>query len=351
MRKEPIYKITNNTRMVISLGNWEITLTAKVKDAMHNLSSIVHRTPLLTSKTVNTITGLNVFLKMENTQKTGAFKIRGATNKILQLSNEEKKKGVIAASAGNHAQGVAYAAYNRGIKAKIYMPEKTPLSKVRATQNYGAEVVLIGESYQEAYEAALDEQKKSGFIFVHAFDDPDVIAGQGTIALEMLEQNKQLDTIVVPIGGGGLVSGIALAAKAFNPKIRIIGVQSEQAKATYNKFHHVGPDTLQTVSAIADGIAVKKVGNYTYPIINRFVDDVVTVTDEEIASTIVFMLERGKTLIEGAGAASLAAIFSHSKTLFGKNCGAIVSGGNLDVSRIQDFQKLANQVRLISLKA
>ncbi|MDL4842207.1 threonine ammonia-lyase [Aquibacillus rhizosphaerae] len=316
---------------------------------MKLLEKVVHRTPLTTSSSINYMTGKNVYFKMENQQKTGAFKVRGASYKVAQLTKQEAERGVIAASAGNHAQGVALAAAKRGIEAKIFMPEHTPEAKIEATQNYGATIVLTGDSFQEAFEAAVKEQEKSKSVFVHPFDDPDVMAGQGTIALEMLEQEDQLDTIIVPVGGGGLISGIAVAAKHMNPNINIIGVQAAGASATFNLYHKQGSDVLSTVTTIADGIAVKKVGIQTFPIIEQYVDDMVTVTDEDIATAMVYMLERKKSLIEGAGASAFAALLAHGDKINSNHCGIIVSGGNMDLSRMPQIQKLASNNHISSL--
>ncbi|WP_249870338.1 threonine ammonia-lyase [Oceanobacillus saliphilus] len=323
----------------------------KVYHAMKRLAPIVHRTPLLTSHTTNNIVGKHVYCKMENQQKTGAFKFRGASFKLMQLSEAELSKGVITASAGNHAQGVAHAAAKLGVKATIFMAEGTPLAKVNATRNYGAEVVLIGESFQEAYNASTEHQRVSGATFIHPFDDYDIMAGQGTIAMEMLRQEDRIDTILVPIGGGGLISGIAVAAKHVNRNMKIIGVQAEGASAIYESYHTNTLKNLSKVSTIAEGIAVKEPGKLTLPIIQEYVDDIVTVKDEEIASAIVYMLERNKTLMEGAGAAALAALFSHNDKIKSRHCGVIVSGGNLDIGTMSNIQDLAERINPIREKA
>ena len=315
----------------------------KVYHAMKRLTPIVHRTPLLTSHTTDNIVGKHVYCKMENQQKTGAFKFRGASFKLMQLSKEQLAKGVLTASAGNHAQGVAHAVAKLGVKATIFMAEGTPLAKVNATRNYGAEVVLIGESFQEAYQASIEHQSVSGAVYIHPFDDYDIMAGQGTIAMEMLRQEDRMDTILVPIGGGGLISGIAVAAKHVNRNIRIIGVQAEGAPAIYESYHANSVMKSNKVSTIAEGIAVKEPGSLTLPVIREYVDDIVTVTDEQIASAIVYMLERNKTLMEGAGAAALAALFAHNDKIKSRHCGVIVSGGNLDIGAMSNIQQLAEQ--------
>ncbi len=281
---------------------------------------------------------------MENQQKTGAFKFRGATFKLMQLTKAQLKKGVITASAGNHAQGVAYAAAKLGAKATIFMGEKTPLAKVNATRNYGAQVVLTGETFQEAYEASVEHQMKTGAEYIHPFDDYDVMAGQGTIAMEMLRQEDRIDTILVPVGGGGLISGIAVAAKYVNRNLRIIGVQASGAAAMHSSYHTGRSQNLKSVDTIAEGIAVKKPGKRTLPLIKEYVDEMVTVSDEEIASSIVYMLERNKTLMEGAGAAALAALFAHNKQIKSRHCGVIVSGGNMDIGTMPQIQQLADRL-------
>lgn len=308
---------------------------------MERLMDKVHQTPLKQSTTLNYLTNARVYLKLENLQKTGSFKLRGSMNKVLTLSNQEAENGIIAASAGNHAQGVALAASLRGIRSKIYMPKHTPLSKIAATKSYGAETVLIGETYDESYQQAVQEMNQNGSTFVHAFDDEMVIAGQGTIAIEMLQQNIQLDIIFVPIGGGGLISGIALAIKAINPSIKVIGVQASGASATYHKFIGQESKPYSPVNTIADGILVKEPGIITYPIIGKYVDDIVTVTDEEIAHAIMFMLEREKMLVEGAGAAALAAILYRKVSIDQKRVGCIISGGNVDPSKLQTYRELS----------
>lgn len=310
---------------------------------MERLTPIVHKTPLLTSATTNKLVGKHVYCKMENQQKTGAFKFRGATFKLMQLPKDQLTKGVITASAGNHAQGVAYASTKLGVKSTIFMPEKTPLSKVDATRNYGAEVVLVGASFQEAYEASRVRQLETGAVYIHPFDDYDIMAGQGTIAMEMLKQEDRIDTILVPIGGGGLISGIAVAAKHINKNIKVIGVQASNSSAVYNSYHHITPDNkTSNPFTIAEGINVKEPGKLTLPLIEKYVDDIITVSDEEIASSILYMLERNKTLTEGAGATALAGLFIHNEQIKSNHCGIIVSGGNIDLSALPMIQRLAD---------
>ena len=316
-----------------------------INEAMNHLKTVIHCTPLTVSSAVNRMTGKNVYFKMENQQKTGAFKIRGASFKVARLSAEEAGKGVITASAGNHAQGVALAAAKRGIKAKIFVPVRTPETKIEATRDYGASIVLTGDSFDEAYEAARKEQAVTDKVFIHPFDDPEVMAGQGTIALEMLQEQPYLDTILVPVGGGGLISGIAVAAKSINPRIRVIGVQAQGAKSMYELFHGLEPSNGK-VSTIAEGIAVKKPGDLALSVIREYVDDIITVSDHDIASAIIYMLERKKTLIEGAGASAFAALLVHGHRLRTNHCGIIVSGGNMDISKVAEIQQLSslNQV-------
>lgn len=303
-----------------------------VKQASENIKGVIRKTPMFYSSTLSLETGLNVYLKCENKQKTGAFKLRGAYNKIINLSEEEKEKGVIASSAGNHAQGVAYAATKLGINSTIFMPETAPLSKVNATRGYGAEVVQYGEVYDECYKKAIEVQEQTNATFIHPFNDEEVMAGQGTIALEILEELPETDAIVVPIGGGGLISGIAVAAKALKPKIKIIGVQPEiiaSAKASLEKGKLV---TLPGVKSLADGISVCTPGNIAFEYIKKYVDEIVTVSEDEIAYGIFHLVERGKLVCEGAGASTVAAILSDKINMPNKNVVAVLSGGNIDIA-------------------
>lgn len=321
--------------------------SVKIDEAMEKLKDKVHQTPLKQSTTLNYLTNADVYLKLENLQKTGSFKLRGAMNKILSLTDQEVKNGILAASAGNHAQGVAMASSLRGIRSKIYMPKHTPFSKASATKGYGAEIVLVGETYDESYQKAVEDMSQNGSTFVHAFDDEKVIAGQGTIGIEMLQQNDQLDVIFVPIGGGGLISGVALAIKAIKPTVKIIGVQAVGAAATYHKFTGQKLKSTLPIHTIADGIMVKEPGVITYPIIEKYVDEIVTVTDEEIAHAIMFMLEREKMLVEGAGAAALAAILYKKVQVYGKKIGCIISGGNADPDQIQTYKEMTKTMKKI----
>lgn len=308
---------------------------------MRCLDPFIHQTPMIESTTFDTFTGAHLHFKLENVQRTGSFKLRGALNKILHLTTEQAAKGIVAASAGNHAQGVALSASKRGITAKIYMPVATPKTKVQATEAYGADVVLTGDSYQESYEAAAADRLASRATFVHAFDDFDVMAGQGTVALEMLRQCPDLEMVLVPVGGGGLAAGVATYLKNVRPDIQVIGVQSEQAPSMFNLFYHDGPSKLEHVSGIAEGILVKEAGRKTFPIIARYLDDMVTVSDSEIARAIVLMLERGKLFVEGAGAAAFAAAMSGRVAVQGRHVGVIVSGGNADLENLPEVKKMA----------
>ena len=273
-----------------------------------------------------------VYLKTENLQLTGSFKLRGAYNRIARLSDEEKERGVVACSAGNHSQGVALAAQKAGLYAVICIPDGAPISKVEATRAYGAEVVLVPGVYDDAYEKAIEIAKESGRTLIHPFDDDDVIAGQGTIALEILSALPEMDTCIVPVGGGGLISGMAFAIKALKPTCRVIGVQAAGAASMRHAFDEHRRVPLERVSTIADGIAVKMPGEKTFEYCRRYVDDIVTVSDDEIASAILSLMEQQKLVAEGAGAVSVAAAMAGKVDLAGRKTVCLVSGGNIDVT-------------------
>lgn len=302
---------------------------SEVLKAKERIKGVLRETKLIYSETFSNESGNNVFIKPENLQTTGAFKIRGAYNKISKLSSEERKKGLISSSAGNHAQGVAYAAQKLGVKATIVMPTTTPLIKVEATKKYGAEVVLSGDCYDEAFAEAKRLEKEKDFVFIHPFNDLDVITGQGTISLEILEELKDVDFILVPIGGGGLISGIALAAKSLKPSIKIIGVEPEGAMAMKMSMDNNRLIHLDTVNTIADGVAVKYPGDLTFSIIMDLVDEIVTVSDFEIMESFLLLLEKHKLVGENAGVLSLAGL--KKLNYKNKNIVCIVSGGNIDV--------------------
>ena len=304
----------------------------QIEAARRRISESVYQTPCARSETFSRLCGISAFFKMENLQLTGSFKERGALNRLLTLTEAEKAAGVVAASAGNHAQGVAYHAGRLGIRAKIVMPEGTPLIKVNATRDFGAEVVLHGASYDDAYLRAREITRDDGATFVHPFDDDEVMAGQGTIGLELLEQNPFMETVVVPVGGGGLISGVAVALKETNPKIQVIGVQTQALPSMVESLEAGAPVEIPPALTIADGIAVKRPGEKTLPVVQRYVDEMVTVDEEEIASAILLLLERDKTLAEGAGAAPLAAVLNRRVDLEGKKVVMILSGGNIDVN-------------------
>ena len=311
---------------------------SKIQDfitAKEKLSKVLLKTSLIQSPIFSKEAGNEVYIKPENLQKTGSFKIRGAYNKITNLSDEEKKKGVIASSAGNHAQGVAYGAKESGIKAVIVMPKSTPLIKVESTKQYGAEVVLHGDVYDDAFKKAKELEEKEGYIFVHPFDDEDVIYGQGTIALEILEELPETDIIIVPIGGGGLISGIACAAKILKPEIKIIGVEPEGAASAYEAIKENKIVELKEANTIADGTAVKKIGNITFEYIKKYVDEIITVSDYELMEAFLLLVEKHKIIAENSGILSLAAL----KKLKEKNkkVVSVVSGGNIDVLMISSM--------------
>ena len=321
----------------------------KVFDAQTVLKSIIRETNVV--KTYGIAPDCDLYLKPENLQITGSFKVRGSAYKISQLSAEEKAKGVIACSAGNHAQGVALAATKNGIKSLICLPDSAPISKVEATKGYGAEVCLVEGVYDDAYNKAIELKEKEGYTFVHPFDDEDVIAGQGTIALEVLNDLDNIDAIVVPVGGGGLISGIAYTAKHIRPSVKVYGVQMTGAPSMYNSIHDGKIETLDTVQTVADGIAVKRPGDNTFEIVKKYVDDIALVSEDEVSSAILALIEKQKMIAEGAGAASVAAVMFNKFDLKGKRVVCIVSGGNIDVtslSRVID-RGLMNSGRSASL--
>ena len=303
--------------------------------ARERLREEVYYTPCARSEMLSKLTGQQVYLKLENLQMTGSFKERGALNRLSLLTKDEAARGVVAASAGNHAQGVAHHATRRGVRAIIVMPLATPLVKVTATRDFGAEVVLHGANYDEACAEATRLCESEGMVFVHPFDDATVMAGQGTIGLEMMEQIGGLEAVIVPIGGGGLIGGIGCAIKETNPNIRVIGVQTSRLPSMVEAIAAHGPATVDAATTIADGIAVRRAGDVTYPAVSRYVDEIVTVDEDEIASAILVLLEREKTLAEGAGAAALAALLQGKTSLSNRKdvrTGVLVSGGNIDVT-------------------
>lgn len=303
-----------------------------IRAAHERIRGSVYESPCSYSETLSKLSGNRLWLKLENLQMTGSFKERGALNRILTLRKDEASRGVIAASAGNHAQAVSYHATRHGIRAQICMPLSTPLVKVTQTRNYGAEVILFGDSYDDAFQEACRRQAEYGFTFLHAFNDEDVIAGQGTIGFELLEQAPELEAVIVPIGGGGLLGGIACVVKESKPSVRMIGVQTERVPSMIEaiKVHH--PVTVPGAATIAEGIAVRRAGELTLPLIEKYVDDIVTVSEEDIANAILVLLEREKTLAEGAGAAATAALLQHKTRLKDKTVVSLVCGGNIDVT-------------------
>jgi threonine dehydratase len=324
-----------------------------IQSALARVRESIYVSPCTRSEPFSQLTGESIYLKLENRQRTGAYKERGALNKLLSLSPAERSRGVIAASAGNHAQAVAYHASSLGIQAKIVMPLPTPLIKVSATRGFGGDVVLHGSNYDEAYDEALRLSREDGLTFVHAFDDDAVIAGQGTLGLELLEQHPDLDAVVVPIGGGGLIGGMGCALKETNPRIRVIGVQPARIASAKVALSEKRPVTLPSAVTIADGIAVRRVGERTLPLIQNYVDEIVTVEEEEIANAVLLLLEKEKMLAEGAGAAAVAALVnrrlgaaSNLKII------AIVSGGNIDVTLLARIieRGLVKDGRLVRLR-
>ena len=321
-----------------------------IEQAAVRLKGVLHKTPLQRSETFSKMAGCDVYLKYENLQKTGSFKIRGAYNKISELLEQGETESVVASSAGNHAQGVAFAASKLGINATIVMPKTTPIAKVKAAEDYGATVILHGNYYDDSYNKAMEIQLETGAEFVHPFNDLSVIAGQGTIGHDILQALPNVDIVFVPAGGGGLLAGTAFYLKNINPRIKVIGVQAEGAAAIKQTFDNKEFTTLQAVNTIADGIAVKVPGDITTGIINDYVDDVVTVSDSEISSAILNLLERCKQMVEPAGAASLAAVLGNKVDVAGKRCVCILSGGNIDVSFIHKIIEIGLVARNRKLK-
>lgn len=305
-----------------------------IKEAGDLVLQVAHETPLDFSQTFSELSNNQVYLKLENLQKTGSFKVRGAYNKIMSLTEEEKKRGVIAASAGNHAQGVAFASGTAGVATTIVMPEGAPIAKMAATSKYGAKIVLHGDTFDEALDYAIRHQQETGATFVHAFDDFKVIAGQGTIGLEIVKQLPEVEAIVCPIGGGGLISGIAMAVKELKPSVKVYGVQAAACPSMSTSLREKELVKVATEGTIADGIAVKKPGKITFDLVQKYVDDVFVVDDLEMARTMLYLMERNKQVVEGSGAASLAALLHHKIPISGKNVVSIISGGNIDINLV-----------------
>ncbi len=306
----------------------------EIEQASLRLKNVIHHIPLSSSQTFSEMTGAEVWLKYENQQKTGSFKVRGAYNKIMKLNEQGEVKSVVASSAGNHAQGVAFAAHSIGIPATIVMPRTTPIAKVSATRGYGANVELYGDFYDDAFRRAMEIQEEQQATFIHPFDDADVIAGQGTLGLEILQDLPSVDAVLVPAGGGGLLSGVASCIKQINPRVQLIGVQAEGAPAIVNSFRAGERLVSDSIHTIADGIAVKAPGELTMQIIQECVDDMLTVSDGEIAAAILLLMERTKQVVEPAGASTLAAVIREKERFAGKKVACLLSGGNIDVSFI-----------------
>lgn len=324
-----------------------------IEKARERISNAIYLSPCAYSENLSKLCGCEIHLKLENLQMTGSFKDRGALHKLLTLSAEQKSAGVIAASAGNHAQGVAHAARLLGVHATIVMPETTPLSKIRGTRELGADIVLHGGGYDEAFEKACEMQQQQGFTLIHAFDDPVVIAGQGTIGLEILEQLPDVDAVVVPVGGGGLISGIATAIKARSPDTAVIGVEAERMPAMQQSVAAGCVTPMPMANTIADGISVARVGQHTLPMVQSLVSQIVTVSEEEIAAAIMTLLEREKSLAEGAGAAGFAALLYHRiPEVAGKKVVVVISGGNIDMTRLSHILERGLELdsRLVRLK-
>jgi threonine dehydratase len=335
---------TTNSKLSIGL--------ADVLAARERLRGSIYESPCPHSIMLSALTGQQVYLKLENLQMTGSFKERGALNRIALLTPEQASRGVIAASAGNHAQGVAYHASKRGIRSLIVMPLTTPLVKVTATREFGAEVLLHGANYDESHAEAVRLCEEQQLTFIHPFDDAGVMAGQGTIGLELLEQVPKLEAVVVPIGGGGLIGGVACAIKELRPEVHVVGVQTSRLASMQAAVEAHRPITVEAATTIADGIAVRRAGDLTLPLVERYVDEIVTVEEDEIASAILMLLEREKTLAEGAGAAALAALLQHRTSLHGAHTAVLVCGGNIDVTLLSRIieRGLVQDGRLVRLR-
>jgi threonine dehydratase len=334
----------------------EQTLTPTIQDvwrAQDVIRQHVYHTPLLPSRTLSGMTGATVHLKAENLQRAGSYKVRGATYKLSRLTPEERARGVIAASAGNHAQGVAIAARALDIACTILMPVTAPLAKITATESYGAHVILSGATYNDAYERAREIQEETGATYIHAFDDPDIIAGQGTVGLEILTDLPDVEAIIAPIGGGGLIAGIATAVKALKPSVRIVGVEAAGAAGMRASLDAGHPVQLDTLSTVADGIAVKSPGERTFAIARALVDDVVTIEDDDIIRTVLLLMERCKLVVEGAGAVGVAALLAGAVQAKGLQTAVVLSGGNIDMNLVGRFiaHGLAIQGRYLALRS
>jgi len=325
---------------------------SQIKEAVARIRDSIFLSPCVHSEMFSKLTGNSIFFKLENLQMTGSYKERGALNKILLLADDERRRGVIAASAGNHAQAVAYHATKHGIAAEICMPLTTPMVKVSATRDFGAEVILAGTNYDETCQEALRRCQERKLTFIHPFDDEAVIAGQGTLGVEVLAQNPNLEILVIPVGGGGLIGGVACAVKEINPKVAVIGVQTSKLPSMKAALEAHHPVLLPAKATIADGIAVRCAGELTFPLVEKYVDDLVTVDDEEIANAIQKLLEKEKTLAEGAGAVATAAILQHKIAPQGKNVGVFITGGNMDVSLLSRIieRGLVKDGRIVRLR-
>lgn len=319
------------------VSNEPLPVLSDIVLAQSNLKEIVKTTPLEISQSFSEMSDAKVYLKLENLQKTGSFKVRGAYNKISNLTEEEKSRGVLCASAGNHAQGVAYAATKLNVRSKVFMPIFAPPLKVIATRAYGAEVELVGTTFDEAFNAAMEYAEMSGATFVHPFNDPKIIAGAGTLGLELFEQFRDVEYVYVPIGGGGLISGVAIALKSMNPKIRVIGVEADGAQSMKLSVEKGEIVPMKSVSTIADGIAVKSCGNLNLEAVKMYVDDIVVVNDAEIARTAYLILQRAKILAEPAGVAAMAAVLYKKLDVRGRLVAPIISGGNINMSILEQI--------------